>query len=73
MVAIGLLDKKTDESERWLTPDEEAAILNVSDKTVYRRIRDKSLPARHEGKRLYRIRKSDLDTYIQKGIIESEQ
>lgn len=47
--------------DQWLTVNEAAAALNVSPKTIRRRLADGSIPARRIG-RLIRINPADLTT-----------
>ena len=48
-----------------LTPTEVADLLNVNIHTIYRLIRSRHLPAAQLGARSYRIRRVDLETYIE--------
>ena len=47
-----------------LTVKQAAEKLQVSTKTIFRRIADGSLPAYKLGVKLVRIRQSDLDEYV---------
>ncbi|MFN2555260.1 MAG: helix-turn-helix domain-containing protein [Nitriliruptorales bacterium] len=55
-----------------LTVAEVAGLLRVSTMTVYRLIRTGELPAVRVG-RNYRVRRIDLDLYLQEKIVEPEQ
>ena len=55
-----------------LTVAEVAGLLRVSTMTVYRLIRTGELPAVRVG-RNYRVRRADLDLYLQEKIVEPEQ
>ena len=57
------MTKRPDAIEPLLTPEEAAEILKTSVKTVYRRIKSKSLPAIQDG-RVIRIHPADLRVYI---------
>lgn len=54
------------ENTRSLTPDEVAAILNITKQTVYDMIKRKEIPAYRIGRKL-RIDPRDVDTYRQQG------
>ncbi len=55
-----------------LTVAEIAGLLRVSTMTVYRLIRTGELPAVRVG-RNYRVRRVDLDLYLQEKLVEPEQ
>ncbi len=55
-----------------LTVAEVAELLRVSTMTVYRLIRTGELPAVRVG-RNYRVRRADLDLYLQEKIVEPER
>ncbi len=55
-----------------LTVAEVAELLRVSTMTVYRLIRTGELPAVRVG-RNYRVRRADLDMYLQEKIVEPER
>jgi len=61
------------DSEKLLTVDEVAEILRVSPSTVYRRIQAGELPAVKLGHRQVRIKREDLDAYIEAHRIEPDQ
>lgn len=48
-----------------LTPEEAAGILGLSPFTVRRLLREGELPGRKVGKRRWRIRRTDLDDYLE--------
>lgn len=54
-------------SERWLSMDEIAAHLGVSEDTIHRWIRLKDMPA-HKVGRLWKFRASEVDRWITKGL-----
>jgi excisionase family DNA binding protein len=54
-----------------LTVAEVAAVLRVSNMTVYRLIKAGDLPALKVGKN-YRIRESELETFLSAGLIDTE-
>jgi excisionase family DNA binding protein len=54
-----------------LTVAEVAAVLRVSNMTVYRLIKAGGLPALRVGKN-YRIRESDLEAFLSAGLIDTE-
>jgi excisionase family DNA binding protein len=54
-----------------LTVAEVAAVLRVSNMTVYRLIKAGDLPALRVGKN-YRIRESELETFLSAGLIDTE-
>ena len=58
--------------EQLLTVAEVADLLRVSTMTVYRLIRSGELPAVRVG-RNYRVRRGDLDSYLQEQVVEPEQ
>ncbi|MBN1978720.1 MAG: helix-turn-helix domain-containing protein, partial [Anaerolineae bacterium] len=53
------------EAEPFLTPQEVSDLLQVSVQTVRRWIKDEELPAYKVGPRMWRIRKVDLDTWLE--------
>lgn len=55
-----------------LTVAEVADLLRVSNMTVYRLIKAGDIAAIRVGKN-YRIRQSDLDTYLEGGVVQAEQ
>ena len=55
-----------------LTVAEVAELLRVSNMTVYRLIKSGELSALRVGKN-YRIRESELGTYLSTGLIDSEE
>jgi excisionase family DNA binding protein len=55
-----------------LTVAEVAAVLRVSNMTVYRLIKAGELPALRVGKN-YRIREPELEAFLSAGLIESEE
>lgn len=55
-----------------LTVAEVAELLRVSTMTVYRLIRSGDLPAVRVG-RNYRVRRGDLDTYLEEQVVEPQQ
>jgi excisionase family DNA binding protein len=55
-----------------LTVAEVAAVLRVSNMTVYRLIKAGDLPALRVGKN-YRIREADLSTFLAEGAVSAEQ
>ena len=55
-----------------LTVVEVAEVLRVSNMTVYRLIKAGELPALRVGKN-YRIRESELETFLSAGLIDSEE
>lgn len=54
------------------TVAEVAALLRVSNMTVYRLIRSGELPALRVGKS-YRIRENDLDDYLSTGSVDADE
>ena len=58
--------------DQLLTVAEVADLLRVSTMTVYRLIRSGELPAVRVG-RNYRVRRRDLDSYLQEQVVEPEQ
>jgi excisionase family DNA binding protein len=54
-----------DQEEIFLTPQEVSELLQISVQTVRRWIKDKELPAYKIGPRVWRIRKSDLDVWLE--------
>jgi excisionase family DNA binding protein len=55
-----------------LTVAEVAAVLRVSNMTVYRLIKSGELPALRVGKN-YRIREPELESYLSAGLIDTEE
>ena len=55
-----------------LTVAEVAAVLRVSNMTVYRLIKSGELPALRVGKN-YRIRESELEAFLAAGLIDTEE
>jgi excisionase family DNA binding protein len=53
------------EEEPFLTPQEVSDLLQVSVQTVRRWIKDEELPAYKVGPRMWRIRKVDLDLWLE--------
>jgi excisionase family DNA binding protein len=53
------------EDESFLTPQEVSDLLQVSVQTVRRWIKDEALPAYKVGPRVWRIRKLDLDVWLE--------
>lgn len=53
------------EGEPFLTPQEVSDLLQVSVQTVRRWIKDEDLPAYKVGPRMWRIRKIDLDMWLE--------
>ena len=53
------------EEEPFLTPQEVSDLLQVSVQTVRRWIKDEELPAYKVGPRMWRIRKVDLDKWLE--------
>ncbi len=51
-------------SEEYMTPDEVAKIMRVSRNQVTEMINGGELPAIRFGKKLWRIRKTDLQNYL---------
>jgi len=60
------------DSQKLLTVDQVAEILQVSRTTIYRRIKAGELPAVKLGRRQVRIRQEDLEAYIQAHRIGKE-
>lgn len=58
--------------DELLTVAEVAEMLRVSTMTVYRLIRTGELPAVRVG-RNYRVRRADLDAYLQEQLVEPER
>lgn len=54
--------------DRLLTVGEVAAVMRVSNMTVYRLIKSGQLPALRVGKN-YRIRESDMNQYLNEGSV----
>ncbi len=54
----------------WLTVEQVAEWLQVSTKTIRRYIEDGSLPAVNLGGRAIRIRRQDLDAWLEKRRVE---
>ena len=57
-------------SERWLSMDEIAIHLGVSEDTIHRWIRQKEMPA-HKVGRLWKFDKDDVDAWVRSGISSS--
>jgi excisionase family DNA binding protein len=57
--------------DEWLTVTQAAKLLGMSRWTITRRINEQELPAYQSkpGGGVYRIKRSDLDTYIQKARV----
>lgn len=55
-----------------MTVAEVAEVLRVSNMTVYRLIRSGQLAALRVGKN-YRIRRQDLDRYLEAGTVQAEE
>jgi excisionase family DNA binding protein len=53
------------EEEIFLTPQEVSDLLQVSVQTVRRWIKDEDLPAYKVGPRMWRIRRIDLDVWLE--------
>jgi excisionase family DNA binding protein len=53
------------EEQPFLTPQEVSDLLQVSVQTVRRWIKDEELPAYKVGPRVWRIRKVDLDVWLE--------
>jgi excisionase family DNA binding protein len=53
------------EEASFLTPQEVSDLLQVSVQTVRRWIKDEEFPAYKVGPRMWRIRKVDLDTWLE--------
>ena len=53
------------EEEAFLTPQEVSDLLQVSAQTVRRWIKDEDLPAYKVGPRVWRIRKEDLNVWLE--------
>jgi excisionase family DNA binding protein len=53
------------EDQLFLTPQEVSDLLQVSVQSVRRWIKDEDLPAYKVGPRVWRIRKVDLDTWLE--------
>jgi len=53
-------------SNRWLSMDEIAAHLGVSEDTIHRWIRIKEMPA-HKVGRLWKFDKDEVDTWVRSG------
>ena len=60
------------DSQKLLTVDQVAEILQVSRTTIYRRIKAEELPAVKLGRRQVRITQEDLEAYIQAHRIGKE-
>lgn len=58
--------------DELLTVAEVADLLRVSTMTVYRLIRSGELPAVRVG-RNYRVRRRDLDSYLEQQVVEPQQ
>lgn len=72
VVAQRQIGRQMGQAESLLTVAEVAAELRVSTMTVYRLVKAGELPAFRIGKN-YRIRRGDLDTYRQAGVVRVEQ
>jgi len=59
-------------SNKLLTVNEVANILRVSNMTVYRLVKSGQIPAIRVGKN-YRIKESDVNTYLSKGTERVER
>lgn len=68
----GITQRYTRVMDQLLTVAEVADLLRVSTMTVYRLIRSGELPAVRVG-RNYRVRRRDLDSYLQEQVVEPEQ
>jgi excisionase family DNA binding protein len=53
------------EKESFLTPQEVSDLLQVSVQTVRRWIKEETLPAYKVGPRVWRIRRVDLDSWLE--------
>ncbi len=61
-----LEERLATEASPWLTIDEAAAYLRISDRTLRRAVRDRAVRAyRVGGKRELRFRQEDLDAFMQ--------
>lgn len=60
----------TDNRSRFVTVGEVAALLRVSNMTVYRLVQSGQLPAVRVG-RSYRIREDDVDRYLSERYTEA--
>ena len=61
-------------NERWLTTEQAAGELGVARQTITRWIREGQLHARAihvHGRQVYRIRRSDLATFIRRYVTDS--
>lgn len=59
------------EEQTFLTPQEVSDLLHVSVQTVRRWIKDEKLPAYKVGPRMWRIRTTDLDKWLQRSAATS--
>jgi excisionase family DNA binding protein len=53
------------EEEKLYTPEEVSKFLKVSSRTVYSYIKDKKLKAVRVGTRYWRVKRSDLQEFLQ--------
>jgi len=59
------MTERNSDDDAWLSPQQVAAIMGVTDRTILRYIEDSVLPAvRLPGGRLWRIRRVDVDALM---------
>ncbi len=63
-----MLTRGTD--DEMLTPGEAAALLRISPRTLARYREDNIIPVQKYSPRLYRFRKSDIDSFLNRTRIE---
>ena len=61
--------RKSDLDDELLTIKEVASFLKTSEFTIYRLMRQGELPCIRKGKRFTRIRKADLEAFLQKHTV----
>jgi excisionase family DNA binding protein len=62
---MSTLSLSSTEEQPFLTPQEVSDLLQVSVQTVRRWIKEEDLPAYKVGPRMWRIRKMDLNTWLE--------
>ena len=64
--AMSTLSANSTEEQSFLNPQEISDLLRVSVQTVRRWIKERSLPAYKVGPRMWRIKKTDLDEWLER-------
>jgi excisionase family DNA binding protein len=65
-----LMDPEDDEPPRWLTTVQAAKWLGVGQKSVLKLVNDGRIRGYRVGDRTIRLRKSDIDAYLEQSIVE---